>query len=288
MVKALRQLGPAIGLILLVASPPPATASPVVASAVSSWTFDSITQRYTYTYVVSNAANSPNYLRTFAVRPVARPISTVAPTGWTAYRGWQHDSTSVVWTVTNFGPQPPNWKFQPYVGPHHIAPGASLGGFQIISDKPPDSAAVIFSAQGFDTIPGGAHSNGPRPPALKTIWEEGWTGSAIGPIDISLVGVSPGPRPNEIQFYAPVPNPTRGGVDLAFMLPKEGRVEIDLYDVAGRRLAVVTKERKPAGRNVVPWDGTDSAGRRLSPGVYFYQLLFEERPVGQRRVVVIP
>jgi len=168
------------------------------------------------------------------VRPTARPIKVLAPKGWFAYSAWQHDPTRVVWTVVDFGPATPNWRFQPFVGPYHVPPGASLSGFQIVSDIAPDSTATVY-AQGFDTIPGGAHTFGPRPPGNRTLWEEGYTGPAIVPAfdgdaptpanvpasvgsADSLRGVklkvrSPPNRVGAQVQVVPIPWPTRGSAD---------------------------------------------------------------------------
>jgi hypothetical protein len=48
---------------------------------------------------------------------------------------------------------------------------------------------------------------------------------------------------------------------------RSARAYLDIRDVAGRRVA-----RLPTrGRRTFSWDGTDSNGRRLAPGVYFFQ-----------------
>ncbi len=77
------------------------------------------------------------------------------------------------------GPEPPTWNGQLFVGPYDLAPGKSQTGFVIESDQPPDSTS-IFLAQGFDTLPRGAHSPNP-PPRNRTLLEEGWVGPAIVP-----------------------------------------------------------------------------------------------------------
>ena len=112
-------------------------ASPVIVSAMSSWTYDDSTKRYTYTYSVTNSLESPNQVETFGVWPAAPPISTTAPTGWMAFRGWQGDSSAVVWVVIDPGSNPPHRPGQLFLGPAHIAPGETQGGFQIVSDAPP-------------------------------------------------------------------------------------------------------------------------------------------------------
>lgn len=163
----------------LTARSPTASATEVIASASSSWTYDPRTKLYTYKYSVTNALNSPNHMRTFAIRPTARALKCLSPPGWKCFRGWMDDSTATVWAVSDVGPTPPNWDGLPFVAPVHIAPGESLSGFEVISDREPDSSAQ-FVAQGFDTIPRGFHGPNP-PPRNPTIWEEGWRGPAVVP-----------------------------------------------------------------------------------------------------------
>ena len=163
----------------LTARSPNASATVVIASARSSWTYDPRTKLYTYTYAVTNAINSPNHMRTFAIRPTARALECLSPPGWRCYRGWMGDSTVTAWAAVDVGQAPPNWDRQLFVAPVHIAPGETLAGFQVISDREPDSSAQ-FVAQGFDTIPTGAHSPNP-PPMNPTIWEEGFRGPAVVP-----------------------------------------------------------------------------------------------------------
>ena len=49
----------------------------------------------------------------------------------------------------------------------------------------------------------------------------------------------------------------------------EGRVHLALYDVRGRRVAVVHDGRLPAGRHEFSWSATDERGRPFPSGVYF-------------------
>jgi len=52
-------------------------------------------------------------------------------------------------------------------------------------------------------------------------------------------------------------------------LPAEGAGEISLYDVRGRRVRVLARGGFAAGDQSLSWDGRDTTGRRVAPGVYF-------------------
>ncbi len=49
-------------------------------------------------------------------------------------------------------------------------------------------------------------------------------------------------------------------------------VSLEIFDVAGRRVAALVNEVQVPGTYGVSWDGRDAAGRRLSPGIYVYRL----------------
>jgi hypothetical protein len=64
------------------------------------------------------------------------------------------------------------------------------------------------------------------------------------------------------------PNPSRDGGTLRFRLPAEARVDLAIYDVAGRRIARLAQGTRSAGEYAVEWKRLDDAGHRVGPGVY--------------------
>jgi len=89
------------------------------------------------------------------------------------------------------------------------------------------------------------------------------------PPPLSVAGQLGGP----IQFSS-APNPFSSRASFEFQLPKSTHVTIDVYDLLGRRVRRVMDGAGSAGRNQVPWDGTDSQGRHVRPGVYLARLEF--------------
>ena len=59
---------------------------------------------------------------------------------------------------------------------------------------------------------------------------------------------------------------------MTFALPKRGPVHIAVYDLAGRRRAVLADGEYPAGTNHVNWGGTGPDGVPVEAGMYFYRL----------------
>lgn len=68
------------------------------------------------------------------------------------------------------------------------------------------------------------------------------------------------------------PNPLNPKTDLTFSLPTAAHVRVSVFDARGRLVKTLLDGNRPAGENVVPWDGTDDRGGHVSSGVFFFRL----------------
>lgn len=67
------------------------------------------------------------------------------------------------------------------------------------------------------------------------------------------------------------PNPAIRDVHLEWSLPRESAVHLTVYDAQGR-LVAGWDGNQPAGSHAHAWDFRDTAGRVVSPGMYFVRL----------------
>jgi len=88
------------------------------------------------------------------------------------------------------------------------------------------------------------------------------------------------------RFFREGANPVRGPVRLAFELPAAGRVAIEAYDTAGRRVGRVVEGPQTAGLHRVTWDGHGEDGRALASGVYFLRFRTEGLTATEKVVLV--
>jgi len=81
-----------------------------------------------------------------------------------------------------------------------------------------------------------------------------------------------------VTLAAPHPNPWSGvgALDVRFRLPAPGPVELEVFDVRGRRIATLHRGSAEAGEQVVRWD----AQGRVAEGLHFIRL----RAAGIERV----
>jgi hypothetical protein len=68
------------------------------------------------------------------------------------------------------------------------------------------------------------------------------------------------------------PNPFRSVTRLSFSLSKSSGVELDVYDVCGRKVTTLLTGRLEAGKHDAEWDCKDLQGRPVGSGIYFYRL----------------
>ena len=87
------------------------------------------------------------------------------------------------------------------------------------------------------------------------------------------VGVGHGHGEADYAFEMVKPSITRGPTEVVFSLGHAGRVEIEIFDVMGRRTRVLAHGTPfAAGRQSVTWDGRKDDGRSAGTGVYFIQV----------------
>jgi len=68
------------------------------------------------------------------------------------------------------------------------------------------------------------------------------------------------------------PNPFNPITDIGFGLKEQAYLSLRIYDAAGRLVATLIDESKPAGTYTATWNGLGTDGRAVSSGVYFYRL----------------
>jgi plastocyanin len=84
--------------------------------------------------------------------------------------------------------------------------------------------------------------------------------------------VTPPLRASVGFVQGPTPNPTRTGVSYAFALARPGVARVEVFDEAGRRVAVVQSTSLEAGVHSGSWNARAANGARVTSGRYFLRL----------------
>ncbi|MBK6899364.1 MAG: PIG-L family deacetylase [bacterium] len=85
-------------------------------------------------------------------------------------------------------------------------------------------------------------------------------------------GVTDIPDLEEGSRLSACPNPFNPQVEVAFALSREQRAQIAVYDLSGRRRAVLADRVFAAGDHALGWNGRDEQGGPVSSGVYLILL----------------
>jgi hypothetical protein len=84
----------------------------------------------------------------------------------------------------------------------------------------------------------------------------------------------------------PGPNPTATSGTAAFSLSAPARLRVEVFDISGRRVALLVDGRRGAGSHTVSWDLRDDSGRKVASGVYLWSIKAGTATALARQVVV--
>jgi len=87
-----------------------------------------------------------------------------------------------------------------------------------------------------------------------------------------LSAVDMGGVPTAYTLEGAYPNPFNPATTIKFATPRNGMVDLKIYDLAGRHVRTLVHGQKTAGYHSVLWDGTDHKGRGVASGAYYYRL----------------
>jgi FlgD Ig-like domain len=72
------------------------------------------------------------------------------------------------------------------------------------------------------------------------------------------------------------PNPVSEGCRISYTLPGEQHVRLEVHDIYGNIIAVITDGMRKAGHYELEWDAVNSSGKKLPAGVYIIQLITKD------------
>lgn len=94
-------------------------------------------------------------------------------------------------------------------------------------------------------------------------WSEIWSFTTTMTTSAGLVG----DLPVSFELHQNYPNPFNPATNIRYALPADTHVQLAVYDMLGRRMAMLVNERQKAGYHRVYFDGSG-----FSSGIYFYRI----------------
>jgi flagellar hook assembly protein FlgD len=79
--------------------------------------------------------------------------------------------------------------------------------------------------------------------------------------------------PRAFGLERAVPNPFSRETRVSCAVPRPARVQLAVYDVAGRQVRTLMDAEMQPGNHRVAWDGRDRRGRAVAGGIYYLRML---------------
>lgn len=104
-------------------------------------------------------------------------------------------------------------------------------------------------------------------------YDENFTASSGGVFKIRYAGTTAvGPAAPAARVLHASPNPFSRSVELSFALTVPERVKLGVFDLSGRRVAMLFDGPASTGETRVRWNGLDAGGAVAAAGMYFVRL----------------
>jgi hypothetical protein len=116
-----------------------------------------------------------------------------------------------------------------------------------------------------------------NPPELNKSAHNPNAGASSPPPD-DLTGIESDPSgPGTFRVRQTYPNPFNPSTVLTYTLAREGRVEITVHDLQGKRVNRLYRGHQSAGEHQIRWDGCDATGTSVPSGLYWIRVKTRDR-----------
>jgi len=220
---------------------------------------------------VSSAPVVVGLLLAFAV--VVAPARSAHAEDGTVTLGWTAPGDdSLVGTATAY-----DLRYYPLP----IKPETFFSTFKVSPAPLPQTSGKRQTVTVHGLVPGGTYYF-----AIRTVDDAGnWSLMSNVVMVKASYTVAVGDQPVTLDFSNPFPNPARGSASFTLALPTAAGVDVQAFDVSGRRVRSLMTQQQPAGHSTLTWDLRDDQGRSLGAGMYLVRARIGDRTF-VRRVMV--
>lgn len=92
--------------------------------------------------------------------------------------------------------------------------------------------------------------------------------------------------PKSLSLCQNCPNPFNTMTSIRYVLPEPSEVRLEVFDILGRRVAILLDDEKPAGEYNTTWDGCTDLGIQLASGLYTCRLSAGELTKTRKMIIL--
>ena len=98
-----------------------------------------------------------------------------------------------------------------------------------------------------------------------------WTNTALTELDEGA------PVASKFELMGNYPNPFNPETKIRFSTEKNSQVKVTIYSILGEKVNVIQNSELKAGTYNISWRGKDAQGNKVPSGVYFYEVVSDNR-----------
>lgn len=114
----------------------------------------------------------------------------------------------------------------------------------------------------------------------------GGNGTILKYNPVSSIGSRSIYHPSTIKLFSNYPNPFNPGTNIEYQINISGLVNLEIYDIQGRKVRTLISDYQKPGYYKYFWDGKNDLGKGVSSGTYFYQLEVDDYIVSKRMILM--
>jgi len=90
-------------------------------------------------------------------------------------------------------------------------------------------------------------------------------------------------RKNALQIF---PNPFVNSTTINFKINENANVKLFVFDMRGNKISLLLNQDEKPGLKTIMWNGTNNLGNRLKDGVYYLQLVVDQKKVISKKIII--
>ncbi|MBI4721493.1 MAG: T9SS type A sorting domain-containing protein [Candidatus Stahlbacteria bacterium] len=122
----------------------------------------------------------------------------------------------------------------------------------------------------------------------STFAHDNWHTGCYGfvPYDTLYITEKEKSAPMCFKLLQNTPNPFRQFTNISYSIPTTSKIELKIYDLAGRIVRTLVDKEVTKGNYTIIWDGKDDKAKRVARGVYFYRLESGNFHISQKLILM--
>ena len=88
------------------------------------------------------------------------------------------------------------------------------------------------------------------------------------------------------KLHQNYPNPFNPSTTIMYEIPKNGKVEVNIFDMNGKLIKSMVNKQQTAGYHKVVWNGLNKSGQKVASGFYIYTIKYNKTITSKKMLLI--